>query len=50
MKKSSEGGGWLMVKVCSLRQYDLDQVLRVERFTLLSVPCCGTPRSVMQVS
>ncbi len=31
----------------SLRQYDLDQVLRVERGSLLSVPRRGTPRSVI---
>jgi hypothetical protein len=47
-KKSSEGGGWLLLKrLCSLRQYDLDQVLRVERGSLLSVPRRGTPRSVV---
>lgn len=34
-------------KVCSLRQHDLDQVLRVERGSLLSVPHRGTPRSVV---
>ena len=31
----------------SLRQYDLDQVLRVERGSLLSVPRRGTPRSII---
>ena len=31
----------------SLRQHDLDQVIRVERGTLLSVPHRGTPRSVV---
>jgi hypothetical protein len=31
----------------SLRQYDLDQVLRVERGSLLSVPHRGTPRSIV---
>ena len=34
-------------KLYSLRQYDLDQVLRVERGSLLSVPRRGTPRSVI---
>jgi hypothetical protein len=33
-----------MKKLRSLRQYNLDQVLRVERGTLLSVPRRGTPR------
>jgi hypothetical protein len=33
-------------KLYSLRQYDLDQVLRVERGSFLSVPRRGTPRSV----
>jgi hypothetical protein len=33
----------------SLRQYDLDQVMRVERGSLLSVPLRGTPRSVVFV-
>ncbi len=32
----------------SLRQYDLDQVMRVERGSLLSVPHRGTPRSVVR--
>ena len=36
-----------MVNQCSLRQYDLDQVVRVERGSLLSVPHRGTPRSVV---
>lgn len=35
-------------EVCSLRQYDLDQVMRVERFTLLSAPCGGAPRLVVR--
>lgn len=35
-----------MKRLYSLRQYDLDQVLRVERGSLLSVPRRGTPRSV----
>ena len=31
-------------ELCSLRQHDLDQVLRVERLTLLSARrCAGTP-------
>jgi hypothetical protein len=34
-------------RLYSLRQYDLDQVLRVERGSLLSVPRRGTPRSVV---
>jgi len=34
-------------KLCSLRQYDLDQVLRVERGSLLSAPRRGTPRMVV---
>ena len=35
-----------MVNQCSLRQHDLDQVLRVERFTLLSAcSFTGTPFS-----
>jgi hypothetical protein len=33
-----------MIRVYSLRQHDLDQVLRVERLTLLSARrCAGTP-------
>jgi hypothetical protein len=35
------------MNLCSLRQHDLDQVLRVERGSLLSVPHRGTPRSVV---
>lgn len=31
----------------SLRQYDLDQVMRVERGSLLSVPHRRTPRSIV---
>ena len=31
----------------SLRQHDLDQVFRVERGSLLSVPHRGTPRSIV---
>ncbi len=31
----------------SLRQHDLDQVVRVERGSLLSVPLRGTPRSIV---
>jgi len=34
----------------SLRQHDLDQVIRVERGSLLSVPHRGTPRSVVWLS
>ena len=35
-----------MMNQCSLRQHDLDQVLRVERFTLLSAcSFTGTPFS-----
>ena len=37
----------MMSKICSLRQHDLDQVIRVERGSLLSVPHRGTPRSVV---
>ena len=33
----------------SLRQHDLDQVIRVERGSLLSVPHRGTPRSVVEM-
>ena len=39
-----------MLNLCSLRQYDLDQVIRVERGPLVSVPHRGTPRSIVQVS
>lgn len=35
--------------LCSLRQHDLDQVIRVERGSLLSVPHRGTPRSVVEL-
>lgn len=35
------------MNLCSLRQHDLDQVIRVERGSLLSVPHRGTPRSVV---
>jgi len=35
------------MSVCSLRQHDLDQVIRVERGSLLSVPHRGTPRSIV---
>lgn len=38
------------MNLCSLRQYDLDQVMRVERDTLLSVPLRGTPRSIARLS
>ena len=41
------GEGWLMHKLYSLRQHDLDQVIRVERGSLLSVPQRGTPRSIV---
>ena len=34
-----------MTTICSLRQHDLDQVIRVERGSLLSVPHRRTPRS-----
>jgi hypothetical protein len=34
-------------KICSLRQHDLDQVIRVERGSLLSVPHRRTPRSIV---
>jgi hypothetical protein len=37
----------LVNKAISLRQHDLDQVMRVERGSLLSVPHRGTPRSVV---
>lgn len=36
-----------MISVCSLRQHDLDQVIRVERGSLLSVPHRRTPRSIV---
>ena len=36
-----------MTSVCSLRQHDLDQVIRVERGSLLSVPHRRTPRSIV---
>ncbi len=36
-----------MKSICSLRQHDLDQVIRVERGSLLSVPHRGTPRSIV---
>lgn len=39
----------MMSKIYSLRQHDLDQVIRVERGSLLSVPHRGTPRSVVGV-
>jgi len=34
----------------SLRQHDLDQVIRVEHGLLLSVPHRGTPRSIVDVT
>jgi hypothetical protein len=34
-------------RIYSLRQHDLDQVIRVERGSLLSVPHRGTPRSIV---
>jgi hypothetical protein len=37
----------MALQVCSLRQHDLDQVIRVERGSLLSVPQRGTPRSIV---
>ena len=37
----------MIEKVCSLRQHDLDQVIRVERGSLLSVPHRRTPRSIV---
>ena len=36
-----------MKSLYSLRQHDLDQVIRVERGSLLSVPQRGTPRSIV---
>ena len=36
-----------MKTIYSLRQHDLDQVIRVERGSLLSVPQRGTPRSIV---
>jgi len=36
-----------MKSVCSLRQHDLDQVIRVERGSLLSVPHRGAPRYII---
>ncbi len=38
----------MVENVYSLRQHDLDQVIRVERGTLLSVPHRGTPRSIVE--
>ena len=46
--KHPHSGGCLMQIEKSLRQYDLDQVMRVERGSLLSVPHRGTPRSVVE--
>jgi len=44
------GGGWLIDDQYSLRQYDLDQVVRVERFTLLSARAfTGTPFSCVTI-
>ncbi len=37
----------LIQSVCSLRQHDLDQVIRVERGSLLSVLHRRTPRSIV---
>ena len=39
-----------MTKICSLRQHDLDQVIRVERGSLLSVPHRRTPRSIVVIN
>ena len=39
-----------MTHVCSLRQHDLDQVIRVERGSLLSVPHRRTPRSISRIN
>ena len=39
-----------MTKLCSLRQHDLDQVIRVKRGSLLSVPHRGTPRSIVLIN
>jgi hypothetical protein len=36
-----------VIGLCSLRQHDLDQVIRVEHGLLLSVPHRGTPRSIV---
>lgn len=36
-----------MKNLCSLRQHDLDQVIRVERGSLLSVPHRETPRLIV---
>ena len=39
-----------MTVLYSLRQHDLDQVIRVEHGLLLSVPHRGTPRSIVNVT
>jgi hypothetical protein len=39
-----------MTNVYSLRQHDLDQVIRVERGSLLSVPHRRTPRSIVGIN
>ena len=40
-EKTSAGGGFY--RIASLRRYDPDQVMRVERFTLLSACYPGSP-------
>src|ERR1700690_3395333 len=45
-QKTILSGGWLDVTRGSLRWYEPDQVMRVERGSLLSVPHRGTPRSI----
>jgi len=45
-KNHPQAGGWLADKAISLRQHDLDQVVRVKRSTLLSAcSFSGTPFS-----
>src|SRR5574341_721014 len=42
-QKTILGGGWLWVSLCSLRRHNPDQVMRVERGSLLSAPPRGLP-------
>ena len=39
-----------MTNICSLRQHDLDQVLRVERATLLSARIAGHPVQLLVIN
>jgi len=43
MKKTILSGGWLILNLCSLRWHEPDQVMRVERVTLLSAGRTGSP-------